>query len=45
MPVYAGIPNDDLDRLATTLRQHAQATLTVAIEEPETGLEPAILAE
>ncbi len=46
VPVYAGIPNEALDRLAATLRQHAQATQSLEalpMEEPE--LEPAILAE
>ena len=45
VPVYAGIPNEALDRLAATLRHHAHATAPVAIEEPETELESAILAD
>ncbi len=45
VPVYADIPHDALDRLAATLRQHAQATPCALEEEPETELEPAILAD
>jgi hypothetical protein len=46
VPVYAGIPNEALDRLAATLRHHAHATQSIEVlpvEEPK--LEPAILAE
>ena len=45
VPVYADIPHDALDRLAATLRQHAQAIPSALEEEPETELEPAILAD
>jgi dTDP-4-amino-4,6-dideoxygalactose transaminase len=48
VPVYAGIPNDALDRLAAILRHHAQATVptnALPAEEPDTELEPAILAK
>jgi hypothetical protein len=48
VPVYAGIPNDALDRLAAILRHHAQATVptnALPAEEPDTDLEPAILAK
>ena len=45
VPVYAGIPHDALDRLATTIRQHARVSPTAVVEEPEPELEPAILAD
>ena len=45
VPVYADIPHDALDRLAATLRQHAQAAPCALEEKSETELEPAILAD
>ena len=45
VPVYADIPHDALDRLAATLRQHAQTIPSAIEEEPETELEPAILTD
>ncbi len=45
VPVYAGIPNDALDRLAVILHEHACAATPMPVEESEAELEPAILAK
>ena len=43
LPVYGGIPDQTLDRMATVLRNHQASPAPVAVDEPE--LTPVALAE
>ena len=43
LPVYGGIPDQTLDRMATVLRNHQTTSAPVPLDEPE--LTPVALAE
>jgi dTDP-4-amino-4,6-dideoxygalactose transaminase len=43
LPVYGGIPDQTLDRMATVLRNHQASPAPVPVDEPE--LTPVALAE